>query len=313
MPSEKMPWDKGYVWKNKWEKLDGTLAQRISLHNIDAAPWSDWSKALRPMLSLNDGFVYIEKDERYKSELISRGKLLKLPVKKTTNPKHNGCHKGSASLYSKDPSRYVIYVGFAAKKDDEPSPLWRDHTVVVDTLTKTIIESTPVKRDYYFGAPLSKARSKKFCADEGFQVRSSMPKIKRYKEQSRVVLHQAQIVDFFLKNPNARDEQVHALARDLGTTTDAFEGEIYHLLSSLLKGVGKHAHVPDAAFDPRELEMGIKVEMEHTNNEDVAKIIAKDHLTEFPDYYNRLTGMEAEAKRDDTVGLEIAVLKRLSR
>lgn len=50
-------------------------------------------------------------------------------------------------------------------------------------------------------------------------------------------------------------------------------------------------------YDPKQLEMGIKVEMEHTNNKEVALCIALDHLVEFPDYYTRLEEMEEEAKK----------------
>lgn len=42
------------------------------------------------------------------------------------------------------------------------------------------------------------------------------------------------------------------------------------------------------SFDPKELEMGKKVELEHTDDEDEAEKIAKDHLKEVPDYYTKL-------------------------
>ena len=60
------------------------------------------------------------------------------------------------------------------------------------------------------------------------------------------------------------------------------------------KKIGKHDDRPDSDFDPEELEMGIKVEFEHTNDKDLAKSIAKDHLSEIPDYYTRLRDMEGE-------------------
>jgi len=41
--------------------------------------------------------------------------------------------------------------------------------------------------------------------------------------------------------------------------------------------------------------MGIKVEMEHTTDKTLAERVAKDHLTEIPDYYTRLDKMESEA------------------
>ena len=50
--------------------------------------------------------------------------------------------------------------------------------------------------------------------------------------------------------------------------------------------------LPDSDFDPEQLEAGIKVEMEHTDNPDVAKQIAKGHLSEDKDYYRKLEIME---------------------
>jgi len=41
-------------------------------------------------------------------------------------------------------------------------------------------------------------------------------------------------------------------------------------------------------FDPNELARGQKVEMEHTNDPQIAERIAKDHLREHPYYYTIL-------------------------
>ncbi len=52
--------------------------------------------------------------------------------------------------------------------------------------------------------------------------------------------------------------------------------------------VGKHDDVSDSRFDPDELSMGIEDELQHTNDDKrVAKNIAKDHLTQIPDYYSK--------------------------
>ena len=50
----------------------------------------------------------------------------------------------------------------------------------------------------------------------------------------------------------------------------------------------------ESEFDQEELKKGIEVEMEHTDNENMAKEIAMDHLTEFPKYYSALMKMEKE-------------------
>lgn len=56
--------------------------------------------------------------------------------------------------------------------------------------------------------------------------------------------------------------------------------------------MGEHRDVPIEKFDPAQLLNGTEVEMEHTENECEAAEIAKDHLTEIPDYYTRLAKME---------------------
>lgn len=48
----------------------------------------------------------------------------------------------------------------------------------------------------------------------------------------------------------------------------------------------------------KQLQMGQKIEHEHTDSDKVALKIAMDHVEEFPDYYTRLTKMEKEAKKD---------------
>ena len=47
----------------------------------------------------------------------------------------------------------------------------------------------------------------------------------------------------------------------------------------------------------KQIQMGIKVEMEHVNSKSQAREIAMDHLVEVPDYYTRLAKMEKEAKK----------------
>jgi hypothetical protein len=48
-----------------------------------------------------------------------------------------------------------------------------------------------------------------------------------------------------------------------------------------------------ADFDQKALAKGIKVELEHTDDKDLAKEIAMDHLTEDPNYYNKLEKIES--------------------
>jgi predicted metallo-beta-lactamase superfamily hydrolase len=50
-------------------------------------------------------------------------------------------------------------------------------------------------------------------------------------------------------------------------------------------------------YNPIELEKGIKVEMEHTNDPTIATEIAMDHLLEDPDYYNKLSKIHERVQR----------------
>jgi len=45
----------------------------------------------------------------------------------------------------------------------------------------------------------------------------------------------------------------------------------------------------------KQVVMGKKVEKEHTDSDTIAKEIAMDHLSEFPDYYTRLATLEKKA------------------
>ena len=56
-------------------------------------------------------------------------------------------------------------------------------------------------------------------------------------------------------------------------------------------------HRMEASFIQKQLDIGEPIEHEHTQNHDLAKYIALQHLDEIPDYYTRLKKMEADAKK----------------
>jgi hypothetical protein len=57
-----------------------------------------------------------------------------------------------------------------------------------------------------------------------------------------------------------------------------------------------------------QLYKGIEVEMEHTDDKELAKEIAKDHLTEYPYYYDELEKMEK--KFENKRGIKMKRYKR---
>jgi hypothetical protein len=66
-------------------------------------------------------------------------------------------------------------------------------------------------------------------------------------------------------------------------------------LKDVIKQVLGEAATTEDKVDAEELRIGIEIELEHTDQPDVAKQIALDHLAEIPDYYTRLVAMESEA------------------
>lgn len=51
---------------------------------------------------------------------------------------------------------------------------------------------------------------------------------------------------------------------------------------------GKADGASPSDFDPDQLDMGTKVEREHSNSDELAREIAMDHLKEDPRYYTKL-------------------------
>ena len=60
-----------------------------------------------------------------------------------------------------------------------------------------------------------------------------------------------------------------------------------------------------------QIQKGISIEMEHTDNKEKASEIATDHVSEFPDYYDRLTKMEKKADKEWEVSETKIIIKKL--
>lgn len=67
--------------------------------------------------------------------------------------------------------------------------------------------------------------------------------------------------------------------------------------TSSAAAIAKKHDVPLAQVH-MQIAKGVKVEREHTKSDAEAAEIARDHLDEFPDYYDRLHKMENQAKKD---------------
>ena len=127
---------------------------------------------------------------------------------------------------------------------------------------------------------------------------------KQKKKASESEIHQL-LIDFFKKNPNPQDTQIHDIADKIKIEPSKLETHIYMILSDFINKpeifivpMLKHGLDKDSDFDKDELTMGIEVEKEHNDNEEISKAIAKSHLSEIPDYYTRLKKMEEDAKAE---------------
>jgi hypothetical protein len=112
------------------------------------------------------------------------------------------------------------------------------------------------------------------------------------------------IYDYINENPDQPKDSSEKVIADLYIDDRAIDGskswqaiqeELDHLKyqkSDVLPG-GLADSRPDSDFDPDALARGVQYELEHTDNPDVAREIAKDHLAEDPEYYEKLEFMES--------------------
>lgn len=100
------------------------------------------------------------------------------------------------------------------------------------------------------------------------------------------------IIEFLADNPNPPDKKIHDLSDKMKIETDKFEARVYGILSDVIE------HAKGAKANPRELAMGVKIEMEHTKHPELARYIALAHLREIKNYYTLLKEMEDKAKKE---------------
>lgn len=104
------------------------------------------------------------------------------------------------------------------------------------------------------------------------------------------------LIKLFQKEAKIKDHRdIHALAEELGIKEPAvLEEMVYEMLQSFWSQGRAMSKGMDVKFDEKEMKMGMKVELEHTDCDCIAYRIALDHLAELPDYYTRLAKMEKE-------------------
>ena len=137
-------------------------------------------------------------------------------------------------------------------------------------------------------------RLKILQADKAFHAKDNL----EYKGKNYTVpeLYKVLVTEGRIKRKSALSEREKFDRKDnMYPLWESPDGGLYAVVDSAIP-IGKHNDTPDDQFNAEELKKGIEIEQEHTDDKELAKAIAKDHLTEIKDYYTRLIKMEAEAK-----------------
>jgi hypothetical protein len=180
-------------------------------------------------------------------------------------------------------SEYIILKNKIEKyeKDKEKKKEKKDLTSEKNKLGKEFESLT----DKFFGVfpKIAKELYKKYESD-----------LKKKKKEEKI------------KNKNLKEENEFSeeeISKELGkieietkeVSEENFEGGVADF-KSVDDIAEKHGVEVDQIMD--QLQKGIEIELEHTDNRKEASEIAKDHLIEYPDYYDRLEKMEAEAEEE---------------
>jgi hypothetical protein len=162
-------------------------------------------------------------------------------------------------------------------------------------------------------------KAKKRAEEEGHKedwayITGIFKNIKGGKVANRVALRwkfaklpekaQKKVIDLLAeaKGKPLDDKKVHDLADKLGMSPHDLESEIYAFAS--LWALNERAKVNPGGraeakgvtrddFPKTTIEKGIKVELEHTKDRELAEKIVLDHLAESPKYYDALEKMES--------------------
>ena len=118
---------------------------------------------------------------------------------------------------------------------------------------------------------------------------------------------------FFAAVGSAKKEKREEINSLLGDIDGSFD-DLWEQLKShkTVEQIAQKHKVPVSKIK-KQLELGTKVEKEHTKDKELASHIALQHLDELPDYYDRLKSVEKKAskKKKDTIKEETLIEKSL--
>ncbi len=102
--------------------------------------------------------------------------------------------------------------------------------------------------------------------------------------------------DAYEKLNNVREKWLNALVKMEEERTQRIRTTNKARVKDLIPGgIGDYANISE--LKPDQIGLGLNVELEHTDNPAIALEIAKDHLTEDPEYYTKLKKIEKDSSR----------------
>jgi nitrate reductase beta subunit len=117
----------------------------------------------------------------------------------------------------------------------------------------------------------------------------SMSKFRKFilesKDARKLSKLKAVIIDHYTHDKHVDGVETLQIASKLGFSEAEANQIVRDLLASFLS---THRYSVPKDIDEKQLEKGIKHEMEHTTDEAIARKIAIDHISEIPNYYGLL-------------------------
>jgi tRNA nucleotidyltransferase/poly(A) polymerase len=129
---------------------------------------------------------------------------------------------------------------------------------------------------------------------------------------SKISFNKEDIRYVYLRD-NKLIDKIKSLKIEFGTLNSIFSKDNSKIKLSIKDKIpgGLGDNVPFSDFSPKKIEKGKKIELEHTDDPEIAKEIAKDHLVEDINYYEKLEKMEKKAQSmENNVKIELTPLEK---
>lgn len=99
----------------------------------------------------------------------------------------------------------------------------------------------------------------------------------------------AKLIKRFHEDKTVTVKEIEKIAKENSLTVEDINKLVYDILSNFLYRTRNRREIE---VDKKELELGIEEEKEHTDDPEIAKIIALDHLYAVKNYYTLLKYVE---------------------